>query len=88
MDSGYWQSQFEDWPCRHLSEQDAAHDISIFVAWATAQTLGKTVLSGRLVVLSWHVISMTSLPGENHPQRHRSSILAAAEIRRIFAGFS
>ncbi len=31
---------------------------------------------------------MTSSARENHPQRHRSSILAAAETRRIFsAGF-
>ncbi|HCC1207895.1 TPA: hydrolase, partial [Salmonella enterica subsp. enterica serovar Paratyphi C] len=26
MDSGYWQSQFEDWLRHHHQEQDAAHD--------------------------------------------------------------
>ncbi|MEX9247667.1 hydrolase, partial [Salmonella enterica] len=25
MDSGYWQSQFEDWLRHHHQEQDAAH---------------------------------------------------------------
>lgn len=84
MDSGYWQSQFEDWLRHHHQEQDAAHDIFHFRrVWATAQTLGKTVLS-----TGWwcyrHVISMTSSAAKNHPQRHRSSILAAAETRRIF----
>lgn len=60
MDSGYWQSQFEDWLRHHHQEQDAAHDIFHFRrVWATAQTLGKTFLS-----TGWwcyrHVISMTS----------------------------
>ncbi|HHW4777756.1 TPA: phosphohydrolase, partial [Salmonella enterica] len=36
MDSGYWQSQFEDWLRHHHQEQDAAHDIFHFRrVWAT-----------------------------------------------------
>lgn len=53
MDSGYWQSQFEDWLRHHHQEQDAAHDISHFRrVWATAQTLGENSPVDWLVVLS------------------------------------
>lgn len=58
---------------------------SIFVVFGQPRKRwGKTVLS-----TGWwcyrHVISMTSSAWrKNHPQRHRSSILAAAETRRIF----
>ncbi|ECD2499075.1 hydrolase, partial [Salmonella enterica subsp. enterica serovar Kentucky] len=52
MDSGYWQSQFEDWLRHHHQEQDAAHDIFHFRrVWATAQTLGENVPVDWLVVL-------------------------------------
>lgn len=85
MDSGYWQSQFEDWLRHHHQEQDAAHDIFHFRrVWATAQTLGENVPVDWLVVLSaCYFHDIVSL-AKNHPQRHRSSILAAAETRRIF----
>lgn len=53
MDSGYWQSQFEDWLRHHHQEQDAAHDIFHFRrVWATAQTLGENSPVDWLVVLS------------------------------------
>ncbi|EBQ0578193.1 HD domain-containing protein, partial [Salmonella enterica subsp. enterica] len=85
MDSGYWQSQFEDWLRHHHQEQDAAHDIFHFRrVWATAQTLGENSPVDWLVVLSaCYFHDIVSL-AKNHPQRHRSSILAAAETRRIF----
>ncbi len=85
MDSGYWQSQFEDWLRHHHGEQDAAHDIFHFRrVWATAQTLGENSPVDWLVVLSACYFHDIVSPAKNHPQRHRSSILAAAETRRIF----
>ncbi len=85
MDSGYWQSQFEDWLRHHHREQDAAHDIFHFRrVWATAQTLGENSPVDWLVVLSACYFHDIVSSAKNHPQRHRSSILAAAETRRIF----
>lgn len=84
MDSGYWQSQFEDWLRHHHQEQDAAHDIFHFCrVWATAQTLGENSPVDWLVLSACYFHDIVSL-AKNHPQRHRSSILAAAETRRIF----
>lgn len=79
-----WQSQFEGWLSRHHQAQDAAHDIFHFRrVWATSRQLSQGLEVDELVVLAaCYFHDIISLP-KNHPQRHRSSVLAAAEARRI-----
>ncbi|TGE07108.1 hydrolase, partial [Salmonella enterica subsp. enterica serovar Poona] len=52
--------------------------------WAPAQTLGEHApVDGQQGLSARYFLDIVSL-AKNHPQRHRSSILAAAATRRIF----
>lgn len=92
MDLQHWQSQFEAWLVNHHNQQDAAHDIFHFRrVWATSRQLSRGLAVDELVVLTaCYFHDIVSL-AKNHPERHRSSVLAAAEARRIlihdFPGF-
>ncbi|POT59463.1 phosphohydrolase [Citrobacter amalonaticus] len=84
MDLKHWQMQFERWLQENHQQQDAAHDIFHFRrVWATAQQLSADENIDWLVVLTaCYFHDIVSLP-KNHPERHRSSSLAAAETWRI-----
>ncbi|EHG7583695.1 MULTISPECIES: phosphohydrolase [Citrobacter] len=92
MDLQHWQSQFEAWLANHHNQQDAAHDIFHFRrVWATSRQLSRGLAVDELVVLTaCYFHDIVSL-AKNHPERHRSSVLAAAKARRIlihdFPGF-
>jgi uncharacterized protein len=77
-----WQSKFEAWLRDNHSGQDAAHDISHFRrVWTTSQKLSPDASVDWLVVLTaCYFHDLISLP-KNHPDRHRSSVLAAQETR-------
>ncbi|HAT8031687.1 TPA: hydrolase [Citrobacter rodentium] len=84
MDLQYWQSQFEEWLLRHYHQQDTAHDIFHFRrVWATSRQLSQGLAVDELVILTaCYFHDIVSL-AKNHPERHRSSVLAAAEARRV-----
>lgn len=84
MERQDWQSKFEAWLQDNHSGQDAAHDISHFRrVWKTSQKLSTDATVNWLVVLTaCYFHDLVSLP-KNHPDRHRSSVLAAQETRRI-----
>lgn len=84
MDLHYWQSQFEAWLGKNHHEQDSAHDIFHFRrVWGTAQKLSTDEDVDWLVVLTaCYFHDIVSLP-KNHPDRYRSSVLAADAARRI-----
>lgn len=86
MDLQFWQSQFEAWLLSHHNQQDAAHDIFHFRrVWVTSRQLCHAQDVDELVVLTaCYFHDIVSLP-KNHPERYRSSVLAAAETRRIMA---
>ncbi|UUR55413.1 HD domain-containing protein [Shigella flexneri] len=68
----------------HHQHQDAAHDLCHFRrVWATAQKLAADDDVDMLVILTaCYFHDIVSL-AKNHPQRQRSSILAAEETRRL-----
>ncbi|MDA8501640.1 MULTISPECIES: phosphohydrolase [unclassified Citrobacter] len=82
----YWQSQFEAWLREKHSGQDAAHDIFHFRrVWMTSQKLSTAAGIDWLVVLTaCYFHDLVSLP-KNHPERHRSSVLAAQETCRVLS---
>ena len=82
MELQHWQAQFENWLKNHHQHQDAAHDLCHFRrVWATAQKLAADDDVDMLVILTaCYFHDIVSL-AKNHPQRHRSSILAAEETR-------
>lgn len=84
MELQHWQAQFDNWLKNHHQHQDAAHDLCHFRrVWATAQKLAADDDVDMLVILTacyFHDIVTTA---KNHPQRQRSSILAAEETRRL-----
>ena len=84
MDLQHWQTQFENWLKNHHQHQDAAHDVCHFRrVWATAQKLAANDDVDMLVILTaCYFHDIVSL-AKNHPQRQRSSILAAEETRRL-----
>lgn len=84
MDLQHWQTQFENWLKNHHQHQDAAHDVYHFRrVWATAQKLAADDDVDMLVILTaCYFHDIVSL-AKNHPQRQRSSILAAEETRRL-----
>ncbi|HAM4364465.1 TPA: phosphohydrolase [Escherichia coli] len=84
MDLQHWQAQFENWLKNHHQHQDAAHDVCHFRrVWATAQKLAADDDVDMLVILTaCYFHDIVSL-AKNHPQRQRSSILAAEETRRL-----
>ncbi|EHF8088683.1 phosphohydrolase [Escherichia coli] len=84
MDLQHWQAQFENWLKNHHQHQDAAHDVCHFRrVWATAQKLAADDDVDMLVILTaCYFHDIVSL-AKDHPQRQRSSILAAEETRRL-----
>ena len=92
MELVQWQQRFENWLKAHHATDDTAHDISHFRrVWNTAQRLMKDLPVDPLVILTaCYFHDIVSLP-KNHPQRGRSSQLAAARttaiLREDFADF-
>ena len=84
MDLQHWQALFENWLKNHHQHQDAAHDVCHFRrVCATAQKLAADDDVDMLVILTaCYFHDIVSL-AKNHPQRQRSSILAAEETRRL-----
>lgn len=92
MELAQWQQHFEQWLAEHHASDDAAHDISHFRrVWHTAQRLMAHQPVEPLVILTaCYFHDIVSLP-KNHPQRSRSSVLAAERtldiLRDYFADF-
>ncbi|HCI9589720.1 TPA: phosphohydrolase [Klebsiella variicola] len=87
-----WQQRFEHWILMHYAQDDAAHDLSHFRrVWATATQLAAGEEVDRLVLLTaCYFHDIVSLP-KNHPERSRSSMMAAektlAILQSSFADF-
>ena len=79
-----WQQRFETWLTKHHSQGDAAHDISHFRrVWTTAQQLAEDTDVDRLVILTaCYFHDIVSL-AKNHPERSRSSAMAAEQTLTI-----
>ena len=92
MDLVDWQQRYEHWILTHHAQDDAAHDLSHFRrVWATATQLAAGEEVDRLVLLTaCYFHDIVSLP-KNHPERSRSSIMAAektlAILQSAFADF-
>ncbi|MFY9995282.1 MAG: phosphohydrolase [Leclercia sp.] len=84
MDLVQWQQRFETWLAAHHPADDAAHDISHFRrVWQTSQRLMvNQPVDGLAVLVACYFHDIVSLP-KNHPQRARSSQLAAEKTRTI-----
>ena len=84
MDLYHWQQRFEAWLSQHHGQEDAAHDISHFRrVWATAQQLAEESDADRLVILTaCYFHDIVSL-AKNHPERSRSSAMAAEQTLTI-----
>ena len=84
MDLYHWQQRFEAWLSQHHGQEDAAHDISHFRrVWATAQHLAEETAADRLVILTaCYFHDIVSL-AKNHPERSRSSAMAAEKTLAI-----
>lgn len=87
-----WQQRYEHWILTHHAQDDAAHDLSHFRrVWATATQLAAGEEVDRLVLLTaCYFHDIVSLP-KNHPERSRSSMMAAektlAILQSSFADF-
>ncbi|HEX4500821.1 MAG TPA: phosphohydrolase [Scandinavium sp.] len=79
-----WQQRFENWLRQHHNDDDAAHDISHFRrVWATAQRLSvEENIDERVMLAACYFHDIVSL-AKNHPQRSRSSALAAEKTVSI-----
>ncbi|WP_395304106.1 phosphohydrolase [Enterobacter sp. ECC-019] len=92
MELARWQHSFESWLEENHTTDDAAHDISHFRrVWTTAQKIMAHQAANPLVVLAaCYFHDIVSLP-KNHPERSRSSQLAAHKagdiLRRDFPDF-
>lgn len=92
MELARWQHSFERWLEENHTTDDTAHDISHFRrVWMTAQKIMAHQAADPLVVLTaCYFHDIVSLP-KNHPERSRSSQLAArktcAILRRDFPDF-
>ena len=86
MELAQWQKRFETWFADNHYTDDTAHDISHFRrVWMTAQQLMAGQEVNALVVLTaCYFHDIVSLP-KNHPQRSRSSHLAAEKTAQILA---
>ncbi|HHT2233196.1 TPA: phosphohydrolase [Klebsiella michiganensis] len=84
MDLYHWQQRFEAWLSQYHGQEDAAHDISHFRrVWATAQQLAQETAADRLVILTaCYFHDIVSL-AKNHPERSRSSAMAAEKTLAI-----
>ena len=88
-----WQQRFEHWILTHHAREDAAHDLSHFRrVWATATRLaaGEEEVDGLVLLTACYFHDIVSLP-KNHPERSRSSMMAAektlAILQSSFADF-
>jgi uncharacterized protein len=92
MELARWQHSFERWLEENHTTDDTAHDISHFRrVWMTAQKIMARQAANPLVVLAaCYFHDIVSLP-KNHPERGRSSQLAARKtgdiLRRDFPDF-
>lgn len=92
MELARWQHGFERWLEENHTTDDTAHDISHFRrVWMTAQKIMAHQTANPLVVLcACYFHDIVSLP-KNHPERSRSSQLAARKtgdiLRRDFPDF-
>ncbi|WP_434640056.1 phosphohydrolase [Klebsiella sp. I138] len=79
-----WQQRFEAWLAGHHPQGDSAHDISHFRrVWGTAQRLAEDCQVDRLVILTaCYFHDIVSL-AKNHPERSRSSVMAAEKTLGI-----
>lgn len=79
-----WQQRVESWLLEHHASGDAAHDVSHFRrVWMTAQKIMANHRVNPLVILTaCYFHDIVSLP-KNHPERSRSSLLAARKTREI-----
>ncbi|MEB7540860.1 phosphohydrolase [Enterobacter huaxiensis] len=86
MELAQWQQQFERWLDEHHCTEDAAHDISHFRrVWLSARKMMEGLTVDPLVVLTaCYFHDVVSLP-KNHPERSRSSRLAARKTRDILS---
>lgn len=84
MDLYHWQQRFEAWLNEHHSQGDAAHDVSHFRrVWATARQLSENTDADRLTILTaCYFHDIVSL-AKNHPQRSRSSAMAAEKTLSV-----
>ncbi|MET6614326.1 phosphohydrolase [Klebsiella michiganensis] len=84
MDLYHWQQRFEAWLSQHHGQEDAAHDISHFRrVWATAQQLAEETAADRLVILTACYFHDIDSLAKNHPERSRSSAMAAEKTLAI-----
>ena len=84
MDLFHWQQRFETWLTEHHAQGDAAHDISHFRrVWATAQRLAEDTDADRLVILTACYFHDVVSLAKNHPERSRSSAMAAEKTLAI-----
>lgn len=79
-----WQQRFEHWILTHHAQEDAAHDLSIFVASGPPPPGWPP---GRWKSTGWcftacYFHDIVSLP-KNHPERSRSSMMAAEKTLAI-----
>lgn len=88
MEQVQWQQRFEDWLATHHATDDAAHDISHFRrVWNTAQRLMvDQPVDGLVILTACYFHDIVSLP-KNHPQRGRSSQLAAEKTTAILGEY-
>ncbi|MFK3704931.1 uncharacterized protein EDF73_101213 [Raoultella sp. BIGb0138] len=79
-----WQQRFETWLTEHHSQGDSAHDTAHFRrVWGTAQRLAAESDVDRLVILTaCYFHDIVSL-AKNHPERSRSSVMAAEKTLEI-----
>lgn len=79
-----WQQRFEAWLIGHHPQGDSAHDISHFRrVWGTAQRLAANRQVDHLVILTaCYFHDIVSL-AKNHPDRSRSSVMAAQKTQSI-----
>ncbi|THC26219.1 phosphohydrolase [Enterobacter sp. AD2-3] len=84
MELARWQQRFEHWLEENHSTDDTAHDISHFRrVWMTAQKIMVHHMVEPLVILTaCYFHDIVSLP-KNHPERSRSSRLAALKTSDI-----
>lgn len=86
MELAQWQHRFERWLDENHFTDDAAHDIAHFRrVWVTAQNIMAELRVDPLIVLTaCYFHDIVSLP-KNHPDRSRSSLLAARKTREILS---
>ncbi|HCT9376951.1 TPA: HD domain-containing protein, partial [Klebsiella quasipneumoniae] len=80
-----WQQRFEHWILTHHAREDAALDLSHFRrVWATATRLaaGEEEVDGLVLLTACYFHDIVSLP-KNHPERSRSSMMAAEKTLAI-----